>query len=175
MYPDRDNPSAFASFLTASVRSGRNVIVTCRFIRELSPFFRRAPHAFTIRFPSSIVVLPMKNNGTHLGTLMAQQNQRASGLRLVIENAPATQRTITSRRDGRQFQVREQRAAVFRPGEQYPDKFLLTIWDESQLPYEAGEYIWDVQSDIRMGRYGPELARDFTLRPYKAQPAAAVA
>lgn len=60
-------------------------------------------------------------------------------VRIQIESAKMLERSGTSQRTGRAYQIREQNALLFREGESYPDKVKVPV-HEGQSAYAPGWY-----------------------------------
>ena len=72
-------------------------------------------------------------------------------LKVEIQSTEVDEFSGTSKA-GRPFHIRKQQAYLFRPGEQYPDRFQVRL-EDNQPPYTPGHYMVDMSS-VRVSRYG---------------------
>ncbi len=87
-----------------------------------------------------------------------------------IENTDVDQREITSEKGN--FSVREQKAFLQVPGSKYPVGFTMQL-GKDQLPFETGEYEFEVNS-LFINRYGQlAVKRELALQKLKGEVAAA--
>lgn len=61
-------------------------------------------------------------------------------------------RTV-NRQDGSSFQVREQPVVILRPGEEYPDKGVISV-EDSHPGWEVGKEYWLHPDSFYFDRYG---------------------
>lgn len=64
-----------------------------------------------------------------------------------IENTVTNDRSVTSRRSGEQFFIREQKANLFTEASKYPDKFLINV------SFTSNESERNASKPINPGRY----------------------
>ena len=65
--------------------------------------------------------------------------------RIEIESTQVKERSGRSERTGREYNIREQQALLFKVGSRYPDKIKITL-DEDARPYPVGVYELDDES-----------------------------
>jgi hypothetical protein len=87
--------------------------------------------------------------------------------RIEIESTQIKERSGKSERTGREYNIREQQALLFKAGSRYPDKIKITL-DEDARPYPVGVYELDDES-FYPSRYG-----SLEVRPVLVPVAAAV-
>lgn len=93
-------------------------------------------------------------------------------IRIQIENTQLKTRNGVSARTQKPYEIREQRALMFRDGEQYPDKVKITI-EDGQSAYAPGWYLL-ADSSFQVSRFdGIELRP--VLVPAPVKPAASAA
>lgn len=94
-------------------------------------------------------------------------------IRIEIENSTTNVRAGKSSRTGRDYEIREQQALMFREGERYPDKVKINIPD-GRAAYAPGVYTLH-SSSYRTSRFGNiELVPVLTPLPASSKPASAV-
>ncbi len=86
----------------------------------------------------------------------------SNDLRVEIQSTDIDDFSGTSK-SGKPFRIRKQQAFVFRPGEQYPDRFQVRLQDDQQ-PYAPGHYVVDMSS-VRVSRYGDLEFGPLSLTP----------
>lgn len=80
-------------------------------------------------------------------------------------------RTGISKRTGKEYSINEQKAILETDNMKMPVDLALP---DGHKGYAVGEvFNWDIESDMRAGRYGPELTREWTLIPVRAATAKA--
>lgn len=73
-----------------------------------------------------------------------------------IESPRLTTKKGTSTRTGKEYQIHEQAALMFKDGSKYPDKIKVTVQD-GESAYQPGRYVFSDDS-YQVSRFGaPEL------------------
>ena len=91
-------------------------------------------------------------------------------IRIQIESAQMEVRRGTSSRTGKPYEIREQRALLFRDGEQYPDKIKIPV-NDGQSAYAPGLYTL-ADSSYQVSRFAAVELRP-VLVAIQAKPSAA--